>query len=69
MRSISSSWWRMVYFCVLGGWGMDLQERLRNYKSPGVCPRGMVTSQIEPCITYQLAKGANTVSTDICGVS
>ena len=41
-------------------------RKAKNCKSPGIWPGGIVTSQIEPCITYQMAKGANTLSTDIC---
>ena len=36
-------------------WGIDLQERKKNYKSPGVCPGGMVTSEVEPW-SYKTSK-------------
>ena len=49
-----------------GGVGNRPPRKTKNCKSPGVWPGGIVISQIEPCITYQLAKGANIVSTDIC---
>ena len=62
----------MVSFCVLGGGrgkggggggvGNSPPRKTKNCKSPG----DIVTSQIKPCVTYQLAKGANTVSTEIC---
>ena len=33
------------------GWGIDYQVR-KKCKSPRVCPGGMVTGRIEPCIIY-----------------
>ena len=32
------------------GWGIDCQVRTK-LQIPGVCPGGMVTGRIEPCIT------------------
>ena len=66
MRSISSSGMGYGLFLRARGVRNGPPRKTKNCKSPGICPGGIVTSQIEPCITYQLAKGANTVSTDIC---
>ena len=50
MRLIRTSGSGNCLFLHSRGWGIYHQERKKNCKSPGVCPEGMVTGQIEPCI-------------------
>ena len=50
MRSIGNSGVGNCPFLRARGWGLDHQER-KNCKSPGLCPGGMITGQIEPYIS------------------
>ena len=63
MRSITSSGEGNCLFLGSREWGINLRERKKNCKSPGVClGGGMVTSKIEPCISDHLAYGVVSIT-------